>query len=1113
MYNWSGPLGTGTVDDTLLVANPQIADSGIYDIVAEDTRTGCTSDTTRITFLVNARPVAPINNWLTYECVQDTVRFGVDTSFGTCDSIVWYRSSSLLFNPFASVPQFNNDSIVTLVPGDSLHRPGWSFWAMECIDPITGCSDTSNVTWVIIDDSLDLNTATAIPGIVCPGDSVQLQVQTPRRWYYQYDWYADSNFTTFIDDGYTAVVPNVTAATTVYLEITTLGGCSSRPIPVSLSVYPTTTPDLLGDVSYCEGDSIVLSTTAPALQYAWGNPNGIWPGDTTTVNEVVVTPNATSSNGGLYTLQVRDPSGCWSDFDTLSLVVEPQPGPPILLTPLGVCRGEPFELRINNPSCARYRWVGSNAGLGLTTVIDTTASILIIGPNDPLYRPSTSWTVSCITSAGCVSLPSTAVQATIWAPPVLNPIATPAGRVVCHGDTAIAIGSVPPLVTIASSGWYTDPGGNNLITTQDTLVLTPVFQNTLAYFIISDANGCQTRDSILFTVRPPLLPPLILGDTLLCDGDTLALSVDTLYAAYQWRGPNGVTSTGANLDLIVDPSFTGTYSVRVQDFFGCWSPVSAVTVDVRSLPTARVNPSFTRLCEGDDLTLTATATGVGTVDYFWYRIEAGPPPRSVFVQSGTPLVVNSIQANEEGGYYVKVDQGGCFAYSDTVLVAVDTASTVYLAQAGPDTVLCDVDSLVLRAQTNFPSLIRGQWTAAGGGNISNPNQATTWVYGLPSGVQTFYWSLSVGTCSDYSMDTVQVEYVPRGTAVANAGLDQTICNLQIATLDGTPNNLNGQWRQDPSQVAQGVGILAPSDPNTQVVGLQLGNSYSFIWELAHPVCGPYAQDTVEIEVIAPPSTPAEAGLDEYICGPDDLLLEAVAPPSGLIGEWTTNSGALIQDPNDPLTTVIDVPAGETAFIWTLSSLDCPDYSSDTIFVWQTLGLLSANVDAIDATNGPVFLDVLDNDFLPPLWTIELIELPEQGEVFYLQAGNFEIDMEDVGSNQSFVYELCDSLCPDNCDTAVVWITIDDAIACAVPNIFTPNEDGVNDHFEIPCVTPQEDLRIVVFNRWGDTVYENDQYENDWDGSHRGEPLPDGTYFYVLYRSDRDPIQGSVEIKR
>ena len=93
------------------------------------------------------------------------------------------------------------------------------------------------------------------------------------------------------------------------------------------------------------------------------------------------------------------------------------------------------------------------------------------------------------------------------------------------------------------------------------------------------------------------------------------------------------------------------------------------------------------------------------------------------------------------------------------------------------------------------------------------------------------------------------------------------------------------------------------------------------------------------------------------------------------------------------------------------------------------------------------------------------------------------------------------------------LTFTPGAACTPPNIFTPNGDGVNDNFEIPCLNNGPGAALLVFNRWGDMVYETDNYVNQWDGTHKGEHLPDGTYFFILTFDNGDAIQGSVEIRR
>ena len=88
------------------------------------------------------------------------------------------------------------------------------------------------------------------------------------------------------------------------------------------------------------------------------------------------------------------------------------------------------------------------------------------------------------------------------------------------------------------------------------------------------------------------------------------------------------------------------------------------------------------------------------------------------------------------------------------------------------------------------------------------------------------------------------------------------------------------------------------------------------------------------------------------------------------------------------------------------------------------------------------------------------------------------------------------------------------IDCFAPNIITPNEDGRNDYLRIPCVESQEQSQLKVFNRWGDLVHETDNYRNDWAGTYKGSPLPNGTYFYLLQMEGmKRPMQGYFSIVR
>ncbi len=80
------------------------------------------------------------------------------------------------------------------------------------------------------------------------------------------------------------------------------------------------------------------------------------------------------------------------------------------------------------------------------------------------------------------------------------------------------------------------------------------------------------------------------------------------------------------------------------------------------------------------------------------------------------------------------------------------------------------------------------------------------------------------------------------------------------------------------------------------------------------------------------------------------------------------------------------------------------------------------------------------------------------------------------------------------------------------NVFTPNGDGINDYLAFTLLELYPGSLLQVFNRWGEKVFEDNNYYNDWDG----EDLKAGTYFYILKINDvlyPEPFKGTFTIIR
>jgi len=98
---------------------------------------------------------------------------------------------------------------------------------------------------------------------------------------------------------------------------------------------------------------------------------------------------------------------------------------------------------------------------------------------------------------------------------------------------------------------------------------------------------------------------------------------------------------------------------------------------------------------------------------------------------------------------------------------------------------------------------------------------------------------------------------------------------------------------------------------------------------------------------------------------------------------------------------------------------------------------------------------------------------------------------------SFCLVVCS---PAMCDSTFIIVTIGtgNSDSLEVFNAFSPNNDDVNDAFTINNIENFPDNELQIFNRWGNRVYHQEAYNNDWEGTFDNDLLlPDGVYFYLL----------------
>jgi gliding motility-associated-like protein len=177
-------------------------------------------------------------------------------------------------------------------------------------------------------------------------------------------------------------------------------------------------------------------------------------------------------------------------------------------------------------------------------------------------------------------------------------------------------------------------------------------------------------------------------------------------------------------------------------------------------------------------------------------------------------------------------------------------------------------------------------------------------------------------------------------------------------------------------------------------------------------------------------------------------------------------------------------------------------------------------DATTTTiNTPVIIPVLANDnpgnsTLDPK-TVEIVGQPANGTVTVNADGTITYT-PNPGYNgpDKFTYRVKDAY---GYYTNVATVTITQTLAAGalkVPNLFTPNGDGVNDVFEIRGLDQYQSNELSIVNRWGNEVYHSSHYTNTW----TGDGLNEGTYYYTLKvkrtaASDAEIYKGYVTLMR
>ncbi len=917
-----------------------------------------------------------------------------------------------------------------------------------------GCSSAATTTVVVN----PLPTATASNNSpVCVGTLLTLTGGPSGMT--SYSWTGPNGFASTSRSPTVSASATIAMAGTYTLTVTNSNGCQGTATTnVTVNALPVATA--LNNGPVCVGSPLILAGGPSGMTtYSWTGPNGF----TSNVQSPTVSLSATTAMAGTYTLAVTNNNGCQNTAAT-TVVVNTIPLP--TATNNGpVCAGKPLILTGGPAGMTTYSWTGPN---GFTSSLQNPTVSLI-----STTAMSGTYTLTVTNAIGCQNTANTTALVTD------APVATAANNgPVCVGSALNLTGGPTGMATYSWTGpnSFTSNLMSPAVSSSATLAMAGIYTLT-----VTSSTGCQdtaTTRALVFAV--PVSNAGAGGTE--CDLNFVLSAVPSvgtgLWAMVTGPGTASFTPNANTPAATVTVSVYGTYSFRWTETNGPCISSSVVTVNFYQRPI--VNPgSVSYACNLNYSFNAVPSVGIGT-----WTMTSGTGTATFSPNANSPTATVAVSEYGTKQFRWTEVNGPC---SDDSTITINFYQQP-VAHAGTGGNNCG-DEFSLQAT---PSVGIGTWTRDSGPGTAtfspNAHQPNATVTVSLFGIYTFRWTEVNGSCS--SSATVSVTFIQQPPADPGHGGDE--CDLNFALHAVPVPGTTGIWTK-----ASGPGNATftpnPNQYNAVVTVTQFG-AYDFAWTETSSICVTRAT----IRVVFHDLPPVNAGADALLCRGRTIQLNATG--TGTF-QWTPAN--LLNNPN--ISNPVASPSVNTTFTVTLTDQ------------WGCRNSDQVNVEVrvqpvADAGPDQVLEYLFETNMEAATpgtnqsgeWTL----LSGKGKLSDINSPSSHVSELALDVN-SFIWTVTNGVCPVSSDTVKILVH-----NLKIPTLITPNLDGNNDFFIIQGIETFGNTTLTVFNRWGARVYQNEKYDNSWNGVDDNEnPLPEDTYFFVLKPEKSRIIKGYVVIRR
>lgn len=867
-------------------------------------------------------------------CNDDALLLFADTSFMTPT-----EPSTIFSYSWTGPNNFTFDEANPIILNPGLENSGT--YNLTITGP-TGCSAQGSIFINIT--SADVPPISTSSTTVCTDEGITLTTTAVSCNQLEYQWFEVVSQDTSLQD--TTILVGTTTIPSFRIESPTPGrhayflvinceDCTSLGSEI-ITITAFAVPEAITGASViniCAGESITLSSplTDQTCTYAW-----VGPGFNSNLSNPSPIENATEEREGVYTLTVSK-NGCTSEPAFTIVNITSIPEQPSIANESGniICEGNSLVLRSNITNANTYIWTNNSTFATFTTTIpELQIDSVSVGEGG-------EWTVM-VEMNNCTSEPSEPIDIVIEQ----NPIGTPFFEGIACESQNIQL-NVNPVLAGLSYEWVDEAGvrffgANPEVPVQSSYTLT-----------IASVNSCASERTLEIEVQqtPVITTIFDSGDANPCilpNAAELQLIADVFPAddgtyTYNWITPNGTILAPLFDSILTIPNASatnvnGVYTLTVTTGAGCTSTPLTNQVEVIDIPLPNpvINANKTELCEGETLMLTATEYPNISAEYRWQITSI------MDTVTQTPiLTINNVTTALNGVVTLQVFNDGCPSISEASL-NISVSQPIAQPRINPLTDFCEGEVISLSTDgiagatyfwegPNFSATsTTPEITISGNAMIENNGGYTVQV-------------LLDGCTSPRSEPlTVIVNEVPPAPIINNSG-DVCADNLTDIILfvdeEDTPVDASYRWYNEQT----GELIAGPNTFKSQIIEVAdlPAGTYQFFATQTIGNCESPASNTTQVNIDAIPNEIAQVCESTFvICDVEDASLCAL-PPSEGIGTWTTTAdGIIINEPNNPTTSITGLRLGSNhTFLWTLSNGACGNYSATTVEV--TVGFTQA----------------------------------------------------------------------------------------------------------------------------------------------------------------------------